>query len=157
MSVVKQLDVVDFDDLDPFGRIRLPTSDPRDGIDIVGRDKGTGVLARAIARTPKRPIWTQLHGEKDVVRVCRDRTDLLKIDPDTGRKSVIYDGQPVGLLTSNDFRVCRTEDHDEGRCAPLPISDVTGRIDTLVIEYRAAQRQLPIAEALPLIILAGLR
>lgn len=68
LSVAKQLDVIPFDRLRPFGRIHLngPPRRETDSVDVVGVDIETGALCRSrLARNYDSRPWKQSQVERD--------------------------------------------------------------------------------------------
>jgi hypothetical protein len=70
LSVFRQLDWIDYDECEPFGRVN-----EGDGRVVVGKHAGTGVLARA--KLIQESVWSNTDGYH-VQGLIREKQDLLK-------------------------------------------------------------------------------
>lgn len=72
LSVYAQLDMVDVDYIEPFGRVHFRKRDAGNFVDLVGKDSRTGVLVRS--SVPRREWVMEEHDEtaKDLLQDIRE-------------------------------------------------------------------------------------
>lgn len=144
-SVVKQLDRVAFDDITPFGRVRLDDDD--DSVEVVGALDGQLVVAHV-----QKPPARQEAGSADWHHWMEDRhhsPTWVKLD----------EGCRLEWLVNPNKRVCiGTKDWHYWKCDPPSLERrALAAARAAIAEHEAALIPFRAAEALPLIVLAGLR
>jgi hypothetical protein len=152
LSVARQLDWVDLEDMEPFGRVRLDTS-----ATVIGRDRDTGALVLASYQIAGDPVFLDGDNLERPITVCA--TLLLDGISNVG---LTVDG--VRLLVSRALvRSCTVPAHAQYQfpklaCAP-PI-DLHGQLPFVRAALAAHAEGVRLRQSmndLPLIVLAGLR
>jgi hypothetical protein len=159
LSVYRQLDEVEPDELEPFGRV----NDSKDrGLSVVGRSQTTGELVRAnpVDASVNPYIWG-FDMPVGALQVGRAHWDALPENYDADRKTVVH----VGHITVDDRRVrfYLGPDHPlhEDPACNFIADGRWGEVESLAREVLSARAKAAVAYKsladLPLIVLAGLR
>lgn len=156
MSVAKQLDWCDLEELQPFGRVHIN----RDQVDtlVIGRHQSSGALR--IARCyPSRDRWTPMVDPEDLsgkVTVCNSvltGPDYFRFQFGTGNVSI--------LINKKATEKCEIEDHGprptQGECGYWYPNDQQENIVAVIERCNARFSLHKQARELPLIVLAGLK
>ena len=150
MSVAKQLDWVDECYMEPFGRIKLYEHSRL----LIGKHIASGVLVRStIPESPNMPYIDRLSAH---ITVCR----TLKRDCETGACVLNLNNNRL-KFAPGVIRYCEIDGHDAwiraGHCDGWIANGMEDEISNQILEFKKYKEHIAALNALPLIVLAGLR
>lgn len=149
-SVYRQLDWVEPDDMEPFGRVSVMADDESRRIDMVGRCIKTGALVRSSVDAARQgPIFVAGSDDLSWCEVSARRNDRPRLVHILGHP-VQVDAIDVRSNWNDDFTGWRFVSEDQR-------AHVVQQLQRQVEERRVAGEAHRHAAALPLIVLAGLR
>lgn len=150
LSVYRQLDLVELEEMEPFGRVNDGRDESFEFVQVVGSHRATGALVRARAYklvSEVVPLSTYRLGG-GFVTVCSG-----------GASNYHYRGRAV-RFEPNCVKTCGIEGHDwraKERCSGWETNGHDAQIEAAIERHDSFREQHMAAAKLPLIVLAGLR
>jgi hypothetical protein len=155
LSVARQLDWVELEDMEPFGRVRLD-ADPT----VIGRDRETGALVLATYRLPHEPVFLDSDDLEQSITVCATH----RLANDRAPLAITFEGTRV-QVSALMVTLCGVAGHfwhqtPSGVPACLPPILLHGQERSVRRAVAAEAERIRLRRSmddLPLIVLAGLR
>lgn len=149
LSVYRQLDEAPLSDVEPFGRVR---DGKESGTWIVGRARDTGVLVRS--RVEPKPYAIEVYANELAGKVTFCMRSYER--PPTGPRVVSFNRRRV-QFAKEAVEYCGIRHGSGPGCDGWKTNGLDAQIQAVLDEEDARLAPHRAAEALPLIVLAGLR
>ena len=152
LSVVKQLDAVAWDQMEPFGRVRCTNPNVTSPVMLIGRHRVDGVLV--VAAMPQTSYRVNVGVLPEPITVCH----AIFHDP-----SLIFEGRRI-WVEAESIKECGIHGHlryadlaSDLRCKGWDSNGNEEVIRERIAGYDSYAARVKVLEDMPLIVLAGLK